>query len=563
MSVREYINPLFRPGTWRRPGRQAYLLTGLLVLCLSLQPFNTYLDRGVTGPLAWMLGALCSSFVILLLVLLCIKLPFAGYFILPFMALLSGCVFFMYEIFGERFTYNLVGNILDASTAELVAFLTLYNTAVAGVLILAGLSMVFLGKRLCKNGIGWRPLAVVALACLVLFHGAGLAGRFSVCYRYRPENFRIDKAALWPFSDIGYAYGRFRDFLKLDCELFGKIVRLPSLTEAPSSCSLQKDDRLTVVLHIGEGLRADHLPFNGYNRNTTPGLLCHKDGLVSFSYTQSYGPTTRVSLVGLLTDAEIRSRAPGHRPFIDLLKKHGFSTFSIIESGDEFNIFTESLHDYPVSVLLSDCHKKLRFSYSTGKNHRFEPSVSRAALILKSPANRKFIVLYDSGVHMFFNSLPQNKRWLPDNITAKGILEDIPRLNNAYDNCILEVDWEISSIIEQMGHRPAVYIYVADHGISLGEGRVFGNNNASREVFSPAFFVWMSQAFVDKYPEKAAAFRANEDKPVSHDYVMHTVLSIAGIDSPFIKQKKDLTRPAAEPFEPVENRKRLMELPKL
>lgn len=60
---------------------------------------------------------------------------------------------------------------------------------------------------------------------------------------------------------------------------------------------------------MGESVRADHLPLNGYHRNTMP-RLSRESNIVSFPHATSFGIVTRISAIGMFTDAELCRRTP-------------------------------------------------------------------------------------------------------------------------------------------------------------------------------------------------------------------------------------------------------------
>ena len=82
-----------------------------------------------------------------------------------------------------------------------------------------------------------------------------------------------------------------------------------------------------VIFVIGESLRADHLPQNGYTRNTMP-LLSRDTALISFPEVYSEATFTSASVPVLMTKADPADPvAPyNNQSFVTLFKKAGYST---------------------------------------------------------------------------------------------------------------------------------------------------------------------------------------------------------------------------------------------
>ncbi len=67
-----------------------------------------------------------------------------------------------------------------------------------------------------------------------------------------------------------------------------------------------QEDTLTVVLVLGEALRADHLGINGYNRATTPRL--EEENILSLKNVYSEWTHTNQSIPYILTRADSLNR---------------------------------------------------------------------------------------------------------------------------------------------------------------------------------------------------------------------------------------------------------------
>ena len=328
------------------------------------------------------------------------------------------------------------------------------------------------------------------------------------------------------------------EYITQDAGRFNTLRNLPSSAEPLSRC--EAPDDLAVVFHMGESVRADHLPLNGYHRNTMP-RLSRESNVVSFPHATSFGIVTRISAIGMFTDAELRRRAPGHSSFIDLFNKHGFHTVRIMDlSGD-------SIHDYSLGILTRSC----RGREQTPPQHQTPGMMQeRTSLVMEKSLkrhglDRQLYIIYNNGSHMAFSYPPQAERFTPASCNMDDPKAHLEETVNAYDNSIVDLDASIHRMIALLKNRPAIYFYCSDHGVALGEeGKMF-QGHILPPVYRPAMFIWYSDAFASRYPDMVRALKANRLKAVSHDHIFHTLLSLASIRSEIVRNELNLASPDA------------------
>lgn len=522
----------------------SYLLTYL---------FNIYLFPDSIPFFVSFSSYLASGLLLSVLFFISLKSSVVGYILLPITLLVALFVYYVRSVFGIFISFEVIASVLETDMQEALSYVNLSLVLLFVGVLLGLIAFFYLGKRYIEKRVQWMDVAVLMVLYGVLSGIAVVGQKLAKTYYKDKEHFEL--AYAWPLIDIKLNYKRVKEYMKKGGRQYYEIMKLPSMLAHGSQCSLSEDEELTLLVHLGESVRADHLSINGYSRETMPLLRARMSHVVSFPCHQSYGLCTRVSIVGMLTDAEVKDRKPKHKSFVDLLNRWGYATAAVIGK-------PHTIHDFPLKILLSDCqHFKYLQEEIVGKEYLFSSTVACLEKMDAelNRAKRKFIVLYDHGAHPFFDSLEQNKKFLPDDYDIHDPLADIDRLKNAYDNNLLEIDWELNAIIKKLENRVAIYLYVADHGVALGEQGQFGQSGLSKPVMNPAFFIWMSDRFIEKYPQIAAALRHNAQKPVSHDYLIYTVLSLAQIRSSLHKDELDLTNPQAQPFEPLKNLQILME----
>ena len=113
-------------------------------------------------------------------------------------------------------------------------------------------------------------------------------------------------------------------------------------------------------------------------------------------------------------------------------------------------------------------------------------------------------------------------------------------MRNSYDNTIVYSDYVWHSLINRLRRRNAVLLYLSDHAESLGEDGYFIHGTDRPEVRRPACFVWYSDEFARRYPDKVSALRANKNKQWKTYMLFHSVLSAADVESAYIDPRLDI-----------------------
>ena len=319
----------------------------------------------------------------------------------------------------------------------------------------------------------------------------------------------------------------------------------PSVLEKP----LPKES--FVLLHIGESLRGDHTPMNGYTRNTTPFMMqeVKKGNLFVFKKAISFSSGTRASVVGILTPTLIADPVVRKQSFLPILTKHGVKLTSFFSSVDPYK--TSNTHDATINVYVS----QITDYYTTLQHaHNLIPKIEKYFETLERGENR-FALYQGEGSHMPFKSYDQKKFsvFMPVNFDSDANETS----TNAYDNTIVCTDDFINQFIDKIREMNSVYIFTSDHGEVVGEGGFWSRstlenttpemNAALRNVLT---FIWVSNTFKSENPQKYAALRENVTKlaVVSHDHIYHTVLGFYNIKNDVYNNKLDLFTKNAKPF---------------
>ena len=289
-------------------------------------------------------------------------------------------------------------------------------------------------------------------------------------------------------------------------------------------------DSLTVVMVIGESLRADHLQLNGYPRATMP-KLSEEPNVVSYPDIYTEAHLTHLSVPHILTraDSAHTERAFEEQSFITLFKQAGFETTWLANQ--------ESVDTYV--YFMNECDS-LKFVNSGKSLYIIDKWMDEDILPyyrqeLAKPEAKQLLVVHTIGSHWYYpthfdvETAPFQPNALSKIISSNTREEMI----NSYDNTIVETDRVVHEMIGGLRDRNAILLFLSDHGESLGEEGLYMHAQSRPEVHNPACFVWYSDIYAEKYPEKVAALRANKDKRYRTDFLFHSILDAASIETEY------------------------------
>ena len=497
---------------------------------------NPYVLNDGQSVLMSCVGIACSASLLCGTILLCLKYRFTAYIVLPAIILFNAGLYMMQIRYGLTLNLSVLSSMAETNFREACAFCT--AASITGALLLAAFIYlaIYWSRRSLRQKATWH-----ALACIWGLYGALLLlGIPATSYSSEPLYlyYTSDKAKGWPLVDFLMTYKMTDEYITQDAGRFNELRNLPSCAEPLSWCDAPDD--LAVVFHMGESVRADHLSLNGYHRNTMP-LLSREPNIVSFPHATSFGIVTRISAIGMFTDAELSRRNPGHSSFIDLFNKHGFRTVRIMDlNGD-------SIHDYSLGILTRNCRERKQTPplHQTPGMMQERTSLVMEESLKQHGRGKQLYVIYNNGSHMAFSYPRQAGRFTPASCNMDDPKAHLEETVNAYDNSIVDLDASVHRMIAQLKDRPAIYFYCSDHGVALGEeGKMF-QGHMLPPVYHPAMFVWYSDAFASRYPDMVRALKANRLKAVSHDHIFHTLLSLASIRSEVVRNGLNLACPDA------------------
>ena len=245
-----------------------------------------------------------------------------------------------------------------------------------------------------------------------------------------------------------------------------------------------------VVLISLDAVRADQLPFYGYERDTTPALaaLAAKGAVFENSYSQA--PNTVATHGSLFTGRyPFQHRMYAQRHYLEekehtlaeYLRHHGYRTFAIASS-----IRFEPMSGYPQGF------ERYETLYHLEKNERSARVTDLALKNAEMDASKPFFAfLHYFDAHIPYEAPePYRKLWHPGlpaprpedtvdftrrNRRLKAVVDPkvIDYLRALYDGALRYQDESVGRLFEELeaasGGRPTLWIVTADHGEEFKE----------------------------------------------------------------------------------------------
>jgi len=304
-----------------------------------------------------------------------------------------------------------------------------------------------------------------------------------------------------------------------------KQILLPSAT-------FINNDKMLVVLVIGESARSENFSLYGYKRDTNP--LLGKTKNISVLKARSTATYTTASVHSMLSytgsDSDDYEPLPNYlqREGVDVLwrtNNWGAPTLHVgkVEKAGELRsqcIGEDCDHD---GVLLTNLEKE----------------------ISRSKKNKTFVVLHTNGSHgpTYYKKYPKAfEVFTPACKTVNLQACTHQELINAYDNTILYTDYflhQTITILKKFNDRPTMLIYASDHGESLGEYGLYlhGTPYSIAPDFQKdiPFLIWESDSF-----KKKNSGKIDTASSYGQDNIFHTVMGAFDMNSSIYDNEQNI-----------------------
>lgn len=432
-----------------------------------------------------------------------------------------------------------------------------------GGIVLSLLVAYALGRRK-RNAC--TPTRRTAMASLVLA-AIGVAAILPAAYahfdsRVIPSSYTTsyERAVL----STGYGY-----LLSLKVEKrYAAMKDLEGLKDLQVTDSLASEP-IDVVLILGESVRRDYLHSYGYPLPNTPGIdsLVASGDMVLFRDVLAPATTTNYSCQRTLTfytNVEAKEEWYSYPNLLSAVSRAGYATAWITNQ--------ETTGIYSVSRIFSPFADIVR-----ERNDRAEGMVDTSEHSLNNLAGA-----YDTSLL----PLLLDYSTLPDSVTAthrRGLVEvvhlmgshfdyakrypeayarftekDIPQKNlgadeaktvASYVNSIYFTDHVIKEIVKKYAQRPALVLYISDHGEVLYDDpkdrKFYGHSpyTVTPGAVQVPFMCYVSPRLDQMNPQLKERLRAAASRRISSDLLTHTLTSLLGIHTRYSNPKLDFLSP--------------------
>ena len=488
-----------------------YCLTVVVIEFHSVPVSNFH--SFILAVVKWLVSAVCASGV--LMVLCSSRILFAVGF--PLLAVFSSVMCY----------YALtIGISLTAASIEvaLVNDATMWMTVISPILIaVIALSAVVSATIAFYRWTRVRASRRTSLTALVL----GLAVMFLPGYFFPRINASV--SARLPFS-IYYAFNDYFNNRRAIEE------NRDTYTNTPVAPASTPPD---VFIILGESLRADHLPQNGYTRNTMP-LLSRDTALISFPEVYSEATFTSASVPVLMTKADPADPAAPYndQSFVTLFKKAGYSTawFANQSISQSYAYFA---HECDSLIYCNGA--KSDYSYDKWLDADLLPMISQWS---GKAAGPKLAVVHTIGSHWWYKShyTDRQTRFRPDISNKEIAASTAEQIINAYDNTIIATDEFLAGLFAELCGRNAVVLFISDHGEGLGENGIYLHASENEATHYPACFIWYTPEYARLFPDKVGAARRGKDQRHTTEAIFHTALDLGALETPALDRSKSLLK---------------------
>ncbi|MDR0961294.1 MAG: lipid A phosphoethanolamine transferase [Mediterranea sp.] len=294
------------------------------------------------------------------------------------------------------------------------------------------------------------------------------------------------------------------------------------------------EQREVYIMVIGETSRADNWSLYGYERDTNP-LLSKEANVTVFTHALSQSNTTHKSVPMLLSEVDAHNYDSIYyrKSIITAFKEAGFHTA----------FFSNQRYNHSFIDFFGQEADTCLFIKETGneqKNIFDEALLPLVAEQLKNGCRKQLIVLHTYGSHFNYRErYPASSAYFTPDYPAEAKPKYRNNLMNAYDNTIRYTDELLDKLIRLLRQEEvnAALLYTSDHGEDIFDDRrklfLHASPIPSYYQIHVPFLLWMSDSYIQSYPEVRRAALQNKEKDVSSSSsFFHTLIQLGGIAVP-------------------------------
>lgn len=312
-------------------------------------------------------------------------------------------------------------------------------------------------------------------------------------------------------------------------------------TGTVTSCSFTSPN---IIFLLGESINKHHTGLYGYHLTTTPHQVLHHErgNLITFTDAIASWNTTCESLQNIFSLAYYGGQEAWYEaPFFTTLFRQAGYDVNFLSNQYTLDV-TQSMSNYIEDLFINIPHiSELQFTHRNANRHTYDEGLlDDLNEIPVSPSSPTLTIVHFSGSHFeFAERYPENHRYVTaDSYQRPDLSQEQREVLAHYDNTIRYNDSIIGKIFQRYEHESAIIVHIADHGERVydfgdGFGRSLGNTYAEiKPQFDIPMWIWCSDLYKQQHPDIWAAIQRSCTQPYMTDAIAHTLLFLAGINSP-------------------------------
>lgn len=455
----------------------------------------------------------------------------------------------------------------EALTSYLTSELLLSKVGIVVLLLLLNAGTLVLRKRICKPLPALSPLTKWVGGCSILFLWiASTVFSFEEKeYTYYRVIRQYDELQVQQIKDFNpkakYYLPVYRLAYSLS-EVYQLRATRQSLEENIGKTTVDSCDFTSphIVLIIGESCNRHHMSLYDYDKETTPcqSEMEQKGELVRFHDVVSSWNVTCESFQNMFSLYDSGNRQEGRQDhwynyplFTELMKKAGYDNLFL---SNQFVLDKrKSLSAYKEDIFLNSPKlSQAQFDRRNSDRHPYDEGLIDDFRELYAPeAPHTFTIFHFLGLHTQFRGrYPAEWEYFkPSDYSRTDLNSEQTDILAAYDNAMRYNDHVISRIVELFQDREAIVIFVPDHGERIFDNSTEWGRNLSweandiRQQFQIPFWIWASPTYREQHADIWHSIQVAAPRKFITDNLPHLILHLAGIRTPYYKERKDPLSP--------------------
>lgn len=294
-----------------------------------------------------------------------------------------------------------------------------------------------------------------------------------------------------------------------------------------------ESDVSNVVFVVGESLAKKYLHCYGYPVETTPKIdsLLKQDKIEMFTDVVTCAPSTSIAVPRMFS-FYVNENSGGWYDYNLLpmvMEEAGYETFWL--SNQE----RAGFYVNEVSALISVFS---RYKYSSTRSTGIDTRTSYDEVVIpyleKAEEGEKlFQVVHLSGSHTDyqFRYPPYREYFTSKDLPQNNYKKEEAEIVAHYLNSVLYNDSVVSEITNFYKDVDALVLYLPDHGESIFElpGKMGHGTILTNSTVEIPMFIWMSEKFKEKHPEKVNRVRGAVNKRIMTDVLAESLADLLDI----------------------------------